>query len=266
VRALSLIIALGLLSSSAARAEPWSQGRYGHNRVVHLSITAVSGAWFIASETVLKSHLAPAACRWCEPDSLDARIRNAVVWSNPDHASLASNLSGFVVAPVFGLGLAIAGALTSEDPTTARVLDDTIPILETVTLSQSLSQIVKFSVGRARPYAHFDAPAPHQIDDDLSFFSGHSALTFGIATSAGLIAHRRHSWTEPYIWAGGMTLAAATAYLRMAADKHYFTDVLTGSAIGVLAGLTVPSLMCRTGSEAIAVLPTGNGVAISGAF
>jgi membrane-associated phospholipid phosphatase len=39
-----------------------------------------------------------------------------------------------------------------------------------------------------------------------------------------------------------LTLAATTATLRMIADKHYFTDVLVGAAVGSAAGFLVPHL------------------------
>ena len=67
------------------------------------------------------------------------------------------------------------------------------------------------------------------------------------------------------MWAGGFTLAAVTGYLRIAADKHYFTDVLTGAGIGVLGGLLVPPL---TGSlpHDLGVTPLRNGVAVTGTF
>jgi membrane-associated phospholipid phosphatase len=59
-----------------------------------------------------------------------------------------------------------------------------------------------------------------------------------------------------------LTLAAATGYLRIAADRHYFTDVLAGAALGAGAGLTVPYLMHRE----VEVVPTRDGVAIAGSW
>ncbi|MBU1241038.1 phosphatase PAP2 family protein, partial [Myxococcota bacterium] len=47
-----------------------------------------------------------------------------------------------------------------------------------------------------------------------------------------------HNWW--YVING--TLAAAVAYLRIAGDKHYFSDVLTGAAIGTVMGVLVPLL------------------------
>jgi membrane-associated phospholipid phosphatase len=51
--------------------------------------------------------------------------------------------------------------------------------------------------------------------------------------------------------------------LRIAADRHYFTDVLTGTAVGVGAGLLIPRWMRHRG---VAIVPTPGGVAIAGAF
>jgi membrane-associated phospholipid phosphatase len=248
--------------AGSAQAEPWYRGEHGHNRVVHVSITFAGAALYASSESFLKPYLAPATCRWCAVDSLDASVRNAVVWSDPHRAVVLSNIDGYVVAPIFAVGLTMLGSLTSDDPSRARVIDDGVPVLETVALSEIVDQTFKFVVARQRPYAHFRPPATAGLDDNVSFFSGHSVLVFGVATSAGVIAHKRHSWTEPYIWIGGGALAVSTAYLRMAADEHYLTDVLTGAAVGVGSGLLVPKLMDRS----IEVVPTGRGVAVAGTF
>jgi membrane-associated phospholipid phosphatase len=261
----SIIVAVVLLSATAARAEPWYQGKYGRNRVVNLSITVATGLMFVGSEAVLKPPLAPVTCRWCQPDGFDVSVRNALMWSNTSSAVILSNIDGYAIAPFFGIGITAYAVATETDATTARFIDDLLPIVETVTVSQVLTQAVKFSVGRQRPFVHFGPPAPHDLDDNVSFFSGHSALTFGIATSAGMIAHYRHFKSEPYVWAIGMSLAASTAYLRIAGDKHYLTDILVGSAVGVTAGLTVPLLMWRPSTD-LTVAPTPNGVAVRGSF
>jgi membrane-associated phospholipid phosphatase len=76
-----------------------------------------------------------------------------------------------------------------------------------------------------------------------------------------MIAHYHHSWAEPYLWTIGYALAATTAYLRIAADKHYFTDVITGTAVGIGAGLAVPIV-----EEHAQLVPNGTGVAVVGTF
>ena len=46
----------------------------------------------------------------------------------------------------------------------------------------------------------------------------------------------------PLVWIGGGLIALTTSYLRMAADRHYFTDVATGALLGVGVGIGVPLL------------------------
>ena len=251
------IVIVALLAGTA-HAEPWYRGKYGHNRVVHTSLTAIGGVVYFSSETFLKPYLGSVTCRWCTPDSLDASVRNALVWHDTALANELSDVTGYVAAPIVGFGLVLLGESHHD---WAQVIDDTMPIFESVVVSELALEVVKFIALRERPFAYFGAGA-HQPEDNLSFMSGHAELTFGIATSAGLIAHRNGYWTEPYIWVAGMTLAATTSYLRIAADKHYFTDVVGGSVVGVIAALTVPSLMER---PAI-VVPTGNGLAITGVW
>lgn len=243
----------------------WYEGARGRTRVLHLSIAASFGAAFIVSETALKPVLAPDACRWCDPPGIDREVRDALVWDDFDAARSYSNLTGYIAVPVLGVGLTGLASLTADAPKWARLADDLIPVLETVTISQVLTQAAKFSVGRARPLVRFrDVVDPDDQDNNLSFFSGHSALAFGITVSAGMVARWRDSPYEPVIWGVGLPLSFATAYLRLAADKHYFTDVLTGSLVGVAAGLTIPRLM-RERTD-LAIVPSGRGVALVGAF
>lgn len=257
----ALVVLIALASAAHADPEAWYQGKYGRNRVIHTSVVLAAGTAYALSETVFKPRLASLQCDWCAVDSLDERVRNAVVWKNTHTALVLSNLDGYVAAPLFSLGMTVAGSLTSDDPSWATVIDDTIPVLETVMLSEVFDQAFKFGVARQRPYAHFHPPMTPDLDDNVSFFSGHSVLVFGLVTSAGLIAHRRHYWTEPYIWIGGGLLAVTTAYLRMAADEHYLTDILTGATIGTVSGIFIPKLMDR-----FKVVPTTSGAAVVGQF
>jgi len=218
---------------------------------------------------VAKPALAPDLCRWCSVDSLDSSVHRALLWGNPASAATLSNLTGFVISPALMLGVTAlsASGAAGESEASGRIIDDTIPILETVVYNELVVQAVKFSFGRQRPLAHFPLHAdrvPTQ-DDNVSWFSGHATLTFGLAVSAGVVAHRRGSALEPVIWATGLAFAATTSYLRMAADEHYLTDVLAGAAWGIASGLLIPRLT-HSLPDNLSVVPQGRGLAVAGRF
>ena len=64
---------------------------------------------------------------------------------------------------------------------------------------------------------------------DKTFPSGHTATAFFGAT---VLAHEYRD-THPEFVIAGYTLATATGALRIANNKHWVTDVLLGSAIGI---------------------------------
>jgi len=105
-----------------------------------------------------------------------------------------------------------------------------------------------------------------------SFPAGHVVEAFGLAAASGVVASRRRYRLAPLVWAVGLTLGLATAYARMAADRHYFTDVLAGAAIGTVVGGGVAFLLhpeVSGGAETawirrarLAVMPSPHGAII----
>ena len=260
-RAVSTLIVLCLAATAAAdpkAREPWYSGERGHKRVLHLSITIGGGLVFLGTE-IFKKQIGPSECRWCEPPGFDRSARNALVWDNPRRADTLSNIDAYVVAPLVGIGLLIASDHGAGLP---RLIDDTVTVLETVAITELVIQAIKFSVGRQRPFARFGTDVAFEPDQNLSFPSGHSALGFSITVAAGMVAHWRGYWTEPYIWGAGIALSLSTEYLRIAADKHYLSDVLIGGGIGVAGGLLIPRLL----REDVPLVPIKNGVAFVGSF
>ena len=75
-----------------------------------------------------------------------------------------------------------------------------------------------------------------------SFYSGHTTLAFALATSMGTVASMRRYRLAPLVWALGIPLATLTGLLRMSADRHYLTDVLTGAVLGGGMGFLGPFL------------------------
>lgn len=234
------------------------------HRVLRGVLLIASAGVYLTSETVAKDALVPSSCRWCKPDGLDDAVRGALHWGDARRAGVLSDVTGFALVPISAAGL-LALASYERGERWLGYGDDLLALGESLVYSQLVIQVIKLTTGRARPYAYHGVDRMSTNDDNLSFASGHSALTFGIAVTAGAIAHRRHDRLEPVIWATGLTLAATTAYLRIAADQHYLTDVVAGGAIGAGLGLVIPRITGALPAE-IQLVPTGTGVAVSGAF
>jgi membrane-associated phospholipid phosphatase len=284
MRATAWMLALvGVVGAGVAQAEP--PPPLAHDTVVDGVITGTGALLWISTETLFKHALAPADCKWCDRnadgtdalDGLDRSVRDQLRWSNTGRADLFSNVG-------IGLGTVVAMGGTAlaanHDGARANIGGDLLVISEALVLAQDLNQAIKFTAGRERPFVHV-LPASEKgltakpTDNNLSFFSGHTTYAFTMATAAGTVCSMHGYSFAPYVWAGGLTLATATAVLRIGADKHYATDVITGALIGTAFGVGVPLIFHRpqptVASRAglglqLQPLSSGAGLSLSGQF
>ena len=101
----------------------------------------------------------------------------------------------------------------------------------------AVQEPVRVSAGRARPeteegYMSFRFLAGLS-DERASFFSGHCAVAFSMST---ILARRIGN---PLVSVGLYALALTTSYGRIYADRHWFSDVFTGTLLGLLIGNSV---------------------------
>ena len=220
---------------------------------------------YLSSETFANNALTPGHCRWCTPPGFDRSVHDHLVWGNPKQADTLSGVTAFALTPLLAVGT-VLGSAWSHDEHARFFADDLLTVAEAGVYGQLAVQVLKFSVARQRPYAfdHSNVYPPGN-EDNVSFVSGHSAFAFSLATAAGTVAQRRHLWYAPAVWAVGLGLATATAYLRIAADKHYLTDVVAGGAVGAAAGLGLPRLLPGL-PEGVTVVPSPGGLAVVGGF
>lgn len=239
-----------LASAQPTRAQTFE---LAYNPQVSLPLTITTGVWVLGSE-LAKPWLTADGCRWCDRTAdgrdtlnpIDAGLRRALLWRNTAAGNLLSHVVAYGVVPLMAAGsLALAqwhrGGLS-------RLPVDLLVVLEAGMVALSLSQIVKFSTGRQRPYAHARQgmdPASYvrSSDDDVSFYSGHTSATIAVAVAAGSVALLRGYRSAAWVWVPGLVLAAATAYLRVASDRHYVSDVWVGSLVGAGVGVAVPWLL-----------------------
>jgi membrane-associated phospholipid phosphatase len=241
------------LSLAASSALGQHARELRHDTRVNVAVTATGGAWLILTEW-LKPSLVPEKCRWCYRaddggdllNPYDGWVRRRLLWQRTRSADMASNVIIALVEPTVQLGT-LALAAERENALSGAPLDQLI-IGETTVVAAVINQVAKFALARERPFVHYLPRAPNALreltsspsDDNLSFFSGHTTVAFAIATSSATVASMRGYRLAPVLWGTGLTLAASVGYLRIAADKHYLSDVLTGALVGSIVGVAVP--------------------------
>jgi membrane-associated phospholipid phosphatase len=231
---------------------------------VDLPVTAAALAAWIGTE-LAKGPLAPSGCRFCEPNALDAGVRAAVVWRDRATARHLSDGLAFGLLPAGVLAHQLLAARGEGE--LAAGWTDLLVIAEATALAADVNQLVKFTVARERPFVHYGDPArPHQPDDDLSFYSGHTSLAFSLASSAGMVSTLRGYRSAPWVWGVGMSLAATVGWLRMGGDMHWFSDVLVGAAVGTAVGAGLPWLLHRSDEKAPSVGASASPAAVSFAW
>jgi len=262
-RAAAALVAASLAAAARAELPPLR-----HDARVDGALTAGAAVFWLSTE-LAKGKLAPSSCRWCGENRLDAGARNLLVWGYGDHAARASDVTAFGLLPAALAAHQLLAARAAGDAKEGLV--DLLIVAEAAALSLDLNQVVKLSAGRQRPFVHHgnwrDPDRRPDADDNLSFYSGHSTLAFSLAAAAGTVSDLRGYESAPWVWGAGMTIAAAVGYLRIAADKHYLTDVLTGAALGTAAGVALPRLLhgrkdSAAGAPAATVTPVPLGVVV----
>jgi membrane-associated phospholipid phosphatase len=252
-------------------------------------ISGGSAVLWLSTEFFLKDELAPRTCRWCDRDAAGTDTLNALDrWGRgiaPEtaegrkQAARWSDIMGFGVMPVGVFGAQYLLSSGSGAPV-RYYAEDSLIIFESAMLAAVTNQLVKFSVGRERPFVHAlmteeeKAGTDHPTDNNLSFYSGHTSLAFSLVTAAGTVSELRGYKNSWLIWAVGLPAAASVGLLRMSADKHYLTDVLVGAVAGSVFGVGVPLLLHGRQQEpqpqasGMSMRLSGNlgGVMLSGRF
>lgn len=272
-------------SSAPTPPAPWPRPRVELRKDLRLDVPlTVALVGYAAVSEVLNERLAPDRCTFCEGsldhvNGLDRAIRSAFVREDPRPARITSDVLAFGVVPLAAGGfLHVAAAADGRGDETPTNL---LLVAEATGVALALTQVVKYAVARERPYVAADrdlAEARGETyvrgggDDRVSFFSGHASTSFALAASTATVATMRRYRSAPLLWASGMSLAVATSYLRLAGDKHYFTDVTVGGAVGTLAGVLVPLVFHgpkgapREGTLRVMPTITPGGLGLGGAF
>jgi len=248
-----VVAALALCALPARAAEP----QLALDLPVDLGVTGV-GFLLGGSATLFEEELSHAPCAGlCDRSEIALGLDRSVVGNHSVAARSWSDglITGLTVAPL--LLVAVDHGWQSGDARDA-LLTDAVLLAETASVNLALNTVVKHAVGRKRPLTYdgsWSEDDRSSADASLSFYSGHSATAFAMATATSRIFMIRHpdsDWVLP-LWLGAEALAATTAVLRVEAGKHFWSDVAVGALVGSAVGYLVPELHVRehqTGSVA----------------
>jgi len=255
-------LALGVGPKEARGAEPEPASgpvtppvELRHDLRIDGAVTAGLAA-SVVTAMLIRDGLQPGQCRWCDGskpsdlNGLDDWFRTGLRRPDPGPANLSSHILAFGMAPLATGGLTVLAA--AVDRRSSETLTDLVLVAEGTFSAIVTTEVLKPIIVRTRPFAHAiaDEDARREVvagnpDAIRSFPSGHTTAVFGMTASAGMIASLRGYRLAPLVWATGIMFGVATAYARIAADKHYFTDTLGGAAIGLVVGGGVPYLFHR---------------------
>lgn len=145
--------------------------------------------------------------------SVDAR--NDLRKNFPNFHTTLDNYTQFVpIGLVYGLD--IAGIKAQND-----WLNRTLILAKAEILANGITQTLKYTVKEQRPTG-----TAHE-----SFPSGHTTQAFVSAT------FMHHEYGKKSVWYSilAYSLATSTGAMRMLNDRHWFSDVLAGAAIGIFS-------------------------------
>lgn len=147
--------------------------------------------------------------------------------------------------------LGISGTLLLGRETRRDFLKISVLFLETMAISNGLTQISKSLFQRPRPYVFDENWDPIRIlssNDRAAFVSGHtSESAAGTFFFAKVFSdYYPDSKLKPLVWTVSIGLPAVTGYLRIRSGNHYPTDVIAGYILGAAVGYLVPALHKKT--------------------
>ncbi|HVY32257.1 MAG TPA: phosphatase PAP2 family protein [Polyangiaceae bacterium] len=261
MRRLAALVLLGAsLASATARAEGpvvverKAAARSSLWRPSWPSFSVVEGAFTVSSGVVtlaLALDDPPQEPRWKGGILFDGAVRGAMRLSSPSARQAARSIGDW---PYYAAGLMplladpLVAWLVRDDATAAANME--LIGLEAFSYA-GLSSFISTRISvRERPdvtECRREHPEGGCDRDTEAFWSGHTTI---VAASAGIVCANHQFmalWGSPAADASACGLATSAALVttisRLAADRHYASDVLVGFGIGFGFGYGVPTLL-----------------------
>jgi membrane-associated phospholipid phosphatase len=192
----------------------------------------------------------PERAGWTAHNDFDEGVRNALRLQGRSARDAANTAGDALMGTLIAAPVVDAFAtLGIRDRRWDALWQTEILNLESFTFTGLVASVVENSLRREKPFVRNCGQGSCEDDDDhnRSMPSGHVAFAF---TGAGLLC-THHAFLSLYAdpaaerAACGISLglAATTGVLRIMADRHYATDVVAGSLVGLFSGFVLPRLL-----------------------
>ena len=166
--------------------------------------------------------------------------RNLVGSSTAENVFKAGEILGELGTLLGSASAVYAVGRLSDEPRVSHVGMD---LIRALAISEGLTQALKYTTRRERP----------DHSGHNSFPSGHAADTFAFATA--LERHLGWRYAVP-----AYTFASYVAISRLPANRHWLSDAVFGSAVGIIAGRTVTGHETSQYPASITFVPGGVAV------
>ena len=177
-----------------------------------------------------------------------AALDRGDIWSVDRLATRKRNRAALIISDVTGYGATVLPlSLLASDRVRDNAADAGLLYVQAALLNGGLTQLVKNTARRTRPYAYNPTVALSQKrvkDARRSFFSGH---TSNAAVNSFLTAQLYSDFypereQRGWVWVSAAVLPAVTGATRVLSGNHYWTDVAVGYLVGAGIGVLVPQL------------------------
>lgn len=229
-------------------AAPVNRSPFEIDLAIDLPITLVSGVLTAVIATV-GSEQRYVIQQTYDRGTLNAFDRTVLRFDNRNLAKASDWLlySTFAVPVVFSLVDVLVDKRSDRWPGWGK---DLLVLLEAMAISGMLNQAIKYAIKRPRPTLYRNPPAVGSTIKGTSrdaFYSGHTSAAFTAMTAYAYLFHLRHP-KSPWrfvVWSGSMALATTVGLFRGFGGRHFWTDIITGAAVGATVGFLVPYLHLR---------------------
>jgi len=256
--ALALAASLAALPCAAAADAPPAGDVYELSWSREVPILAVSAAGGAAAR-LFWDGIGGEPCP-CDASGLNGLDRGTAGRRDDGAATASDILAGLALAAPFAIDYLDVRSGGSADGFDR----DAVVMLEALALSGGIDQVVKAATHRPRPLVYGLPPGDPDLaktDNYRSFYSSHTATTFAVGVAYARTHALRHPGSDANwaVYGGAVLVGAAVGALRVAAGRHFPTDVLVGAVAGTAIGLLVPALHAPTPLEdgSISSAPSG---------